>query len=86
MNIHVSNLSQHVIDADLEKLFSAYGKVNSAIILRNEFNGQSQGTALINMDNDAQGYQAVLCLNKTVFDGKQILVDEIRYSIRNNFN
>jgi RNA recognition motif-containing protein len=86
MNIHVSNLSVNVIDADLRKLFSAYGEVNSAVIIRDKLNGRSRGTALIDMINDGQAKQAILCLDQTMLDGKLITVSEIRYSIRNNNN
>ena len=86
MNIHVSNLSLNIIDADIRRLFSAYGEVNSAVILRDKLNGRSRGTALIDMVNDSQARQAVLCLDQTLMDGKPITVSEIKYSIRNYKN
>ena len=86
MNIHVSNLSLNVIDADLKKLFAAYGEVSSAVIIRDRLNGRSKGSALIDMVNDAQGRQAVLCLDQTVIDGKAITVTEIRFSLQDNKN
>jgi RNA recognition motif-containing protein len=86
MNIHVSNLSLNIIDADLRKLFAAYGEVNSAVIVRDKLNGRSKGSALIDMVNDTQGRQAVLCLDQTIIDGKPITVSEIKYSIRDYKN
>ena len=86
MNIHVSNLSLNIIDADIRRLFSAYGEVNSAVILRDKLNGRSRGTALIDMVNDSQARQAVLCLDQTLMDGKPITVSVIKYSIRNYKN
>lgn len=86
MNIHVSNLSMNIIDTDLKKLFAAYGEVNSAVIVRDRLNGRSKGSALIDMVNDAQARQAVLCLDQTIIDGKAITVSEIKYSIRDYKN
>jgi RNA recognition motif-containing protein len=86
MNIQVSNLSLHVIDSDLKKLFEAYGEVSSVVIIRNKLNGRSKGSAMIDMVNDAQARQAILSLDQTVLDGKSITVSEIRYSIRDNKN
>jgi RNA recognition motif-containing protein len=86
MNIHVLNLSLNVIDTDLMKLFSAFGKVNSAIIIRDINNGRSKGTALIDMPDVNQADQAILCLNKMVIDGSEISVSEVKYSIRNYKN
>lgn len=80
MNIHVSNLSQNTIDADLRKLFSSYGEVLSAVVLRDKLNGRSRGTAFIDMINDAHGGLAVSGLHKTVLNGKEISVSEIEYS------
>lgn len=86
MNIHVSNLSLNIIDSDLRKLFAAYGEVNSAVIIRDKLNGRSKGSALIDMVNDSQGRQAVLCLDQTIIDGKPITVTELKYSIRDYKN
>lgn len=86
MNIHVSNISLNIIDSDIRKLFSAYGEVNSAVIIRDKLNGRSKGSAIIDMVNDSQARQAVLCLDQTILDGKAITVSEIKYSIRDYKN
>jgi RNA recognition motif-containing protein len=86
MNIHVANLSLNVIDADLRKLFGAYGEVNSAVIVRDKLNGRSLGTGMIDMVNDIQAAQAMLCLNHTLLDGMPIYLSEIKYSIRDHKN
>ncbi len=80
MNIRVSNLSLNTIDADLRKLFSEYGEVNSALVVRSTSNGRSQGTAIIDMVNDSQGVQAIISLNSKMVDGKKISVSEIEYN------
>jgi hypothetical protein len=54
MNIFVSNLSQHVMDSELRKLFSAYGEVASARVMREERNGRSRGSAVVSMINSHQ--------------------------------
>ena len=81
MNIYVSNLSLNIIDADLRKLFSPYGEVSSAEILRDKWNGRSKGSAYVHMANDGQGSRAILCLDKTVVDGKAITVSEVVYDV-----
>jgi cold-inducible RNA-binding protein len=86
MNIHVTNLSCNIGDADLMKIFSAYGAVDSLIIMRDKLNGRSKGVAMVDMINDSQARQAILCLDHTVLDGKTINVAEVRYSIRDYKN
>jgi RNA recognition motif-containing protein len=86
MNIRVSNLSFNVLDAEVRKLFSPFGEVNSAVIIRDKNNGRSNGSALIDMVNDIQGHKAIACLNQTVVDGKVITVSELPYSIKDYKN
>lgn len=80
MNIRVSNLNLNTIDADLRKLFSEYGEVNSASVIRSNANGRSQGSAIIDMVNDTQALQAIINLNRKMVDGKKISVSEIEYN------
>lgn len=82
MNIHISNLSLNYFDADLKKLFSAYGEVDSSFILRDKYNGRSKGTGFVTMLNDKQAFEAIHNLDQTVIDGKQICVSELKYSLR----
>jgi RNA recognition motif-containing protein len=79
MNIHVSNLSFNLIDADLRRMFSAFGEVNSAVIVRDKYNGRSKGTAFVDMNNSLQAAQAILGLHNSTVDGKRISVSEIEY-------
>ena len=86
MNIHVANLSLNIMDADVRRLFSAYGEVVSAVIIRDKLNGRSKGAAIVDMINERQGRQAILCLDQTIVDGKPIAVSEIKYSARDYKN
>ena len=86
MTIHVSNISLNIIDADLRRLFSAYGEVNAVMIDRDKLNGRSRGTAQIDMVNDSQAKQAILCLNHMVVDGKPISVKEVSNNISDYMN
>lgn len=78
MNIKVFNLSHNVTDSALNKLFSAYGVVNSAEVIRNKLNGRSRGNAHINMPVENEARQAITSLDQTMLDGKRISVSELR--------
>lgn len=77
MNIKVSNISLNTTDTELRKLFIQYGSVDSAKVHRNSLNGRSLKSGEICMPIIAQARQAIVSLDKTVFDGKIISVSEL---------
>jgi RNA recognition motif-containing protein len=79
MNIYITNLSVHVMDRDLDRLFSAYGTVGFAVIVRDRTNGRSRGIAFVDMPVRAQGEQAIRALHRMEIDGQEISVRELQY-------
>jgi RNA recognition motif-containing protein len=79
MNLRVTNLSLHVVENDLQKLFSKYGEVGFVMIEREKKSGRSRGNAFIEMPIQAQGEQAIRALDKSEVDGQTISVYEIEY-------
>lgn len=77
MNIQVYNLGRNISDADLRKLFSAYGIVNSAEVMRDKLNGRSKGNGVIEMPVEHEARQAIASLDQTLVDGKKISVSEL---------
>ena len=47
MNIYVSNLASDVNEEDLNNLFSEYGKVSSAKVIRDMFSQESRGFGFV---------------------------------------
>ena len=78
MNILISNISLNTTDAEIRKLFSSYGVVDSAEVNRNALNGRSLKKGQVSMPVPAQARQAIVSLDKTLLDGKIISV--IKYS------
>lgn len=76
MDIKVFNLSLNIIDADLRKLFSPFGVVNSVEVNRDKFNGRSKGNAIVNMPVENEARQAIASLDQSMIDGKKISVNE----------
>jgi RNA recognition motif-containing protein len=79
MNILVSNLSLNINNNDLINLFSVYGTVSYASVVRSKKSGRSAGEAYIEMPNEAQAEQAINALNDHLLDNKKILVQKIEY-------
>jgi RNA recognition motif-containing protein len=78
MNIYVGNLSTEVNEEDLSTLFSEYGKVSSAKVIRDMFSQDSRGFGFVEMPSQAEGQKAIDGLNTQELKGKKIVVNEAR--------
>jgi RNA recognition motif-containing protein len=81
MDIRIFNLSVHVIESDLIRIFSRYGPVDSVVITRSKSTGRSTGCAFISMANNELARQAIVNLDQTLIDGQRIAVSEIKFSL-----
>lgn len=76
MHIQVLNLSMNTDDRDVRRLFSTFGIVTSAEVLRDKFNGRSKCNAVVDMPVDSEARQAIVSLHQTTLDGKKISVTQ----------
>lgn len=76
MNIYVGNLSWSMTDEDLNTLFSEYGTVTSAKILKDKMNGRSKGFGFVEMEDEEASKTAIANLNETEIQGRKLIVNE----------
>jgi RNA recognition motif-containing protein len=76
MNIYVGNLSWTMTDDDLSNLFSQYGSVGSAKILKDKVSGRSKGFGFVEMEDDEAARTAISNLNETEVMGRKLIVNE----------
>ena len=76
MNIYVGNLSWTMTDEDLSSLFTQYGSVSSAKILKDKMNGRSKGFGFVEMEDDEAAKTAIANLNETEVQGRKLIVNE----------
>lgn len=76
MNIYVGNLSWSMTDDDLNNLFSQYGTVSSAKILKDKMNGRSKGFGFVEMEDEEAAKTAIANLNETEVQGRKLIVNE----------
>ena len=74
-NIFVGNLPWGIEDQDLEKLFAAYGDVQSAKVITDRDTGRSRGFGFVEMDDDAAN-EAIENLNGAEVGDREIRVNE----------
>ncbi|HEU5366232.1 MAG TPA: RNA-binding protein [Hanamia sp.] len=76
MNIYVGNLSWSMTDDDLSNLFSQYGTVSSAKILKEKNTGRSKGFGFVEMEDDDAAKTAIATLNESEVQGRKLIVNE----------
>src|SRR5882757_4905631 len=76
MNIYVGNLSWSMTDDDLMNLFTEYGSVTSAKILKDKMNGRSKGFGFVEMEDAEAAKTAIANLNETEVQGRKLIVNE----------
>ena len=78
MRIYVGNLKYSVTDDELRAMFSEFGDVASADVIKDKFSGQSKGFGFVDMPSDADAEDAIKALNETMQDGRKLTVNEAR--------
>ncbi|GFP88426.1 31 kDa ribonucleoprotein chloroplastic [Phtheirospermum japonicum] len=73
--IYVGNLPWSIVDADLEDLFSDYGKVVSARVVCDRETGRSRGFGFVEMSSESETKDAIANLDGHNVDGRQIRVN-----------
>lgn len=78
MRIYVGNLKYSVTDDGLREMFSEFGEVASADVIKDKFSGQSKGFGFVDMPNQSEAEDAIQALNDTMQDGRKLTVNEAR--------
>ena len=78
MNIYIGNLSYNVTETDLKEAFEAYGKVESATVIKDRYTNRSRGFGFVEMPDDAEGQAAIEALDGKELKGRSIKVNKAR--------
>jgi len=78
MELYVSNLSYQVDDAAVREIFSRFGEVRKATVIKDRETGQSRGFAFVDMPDSEAGKKAMADLHGTVLQGRPLGVTEAR--------
>ncbi|MBI5237435.1 MAG: RNA-binding protein [Deltaproteobacteria bacterium] len=78
INIYVGNLSFNADEGELKGMFEAYGEVDSAKIITDQFTGRSRGFGFIEMRNREEGLKAIQELDAKNVGGRSLKVNEAR--------
>jgi cold-inducible RNA-binding protein len=78
MRIYVGQLPFSSNDEELAAIFSPYGEVASARVIRDYETGRSRGFGFVELSSDAQAQSAIEALNGTEMAGRKIVVNEAK--------
>jgi len=78
MNIYVGNLSRDVTEEDLTTAFDAFGRVESANVIKDKFSGESRGFGFVDMPSKEEAQAAINEMNGKDLKGRVIQVNEAR--------
>lgn len=75
MNIYIANLENAIDNEKLKEIFSSYGEVISAEVVKDGFTGASRGFGYVEME-DGAAQSAINGLNQTQLNSLTITVKE----------
>ncbi len=76
MKIHVGNLSDEISEDDIRQAFEKSGEVESVLITKSKYNGQSKIFAFVVMNSDEEGKSAIDSLDGKELKGRTLKVGE----------
>ena len=76
MRLYVGNLPFAVDDEKLRELFSSYGEIEEAIVIKNKFSGRSKGFGFVTIPDEASATKAIAEMNKKEVEGRPLKVNE----------
>src|SRR5690349_15860781 len=76
MTLFVAGLPYDLDDAELEEIFEKFGKVVSAKVAMDKETGKSRGFGFVEMENDAEGKEAIEHLNDISLGKKPLVVKQ----------
>jgi RNA recognition motif-containing protein len=74
MIIYVGNISYEMEDHDLIQVFSEFGEVSSAKVVKYKKSGRSKGYGFVEMPNETEALGAVEAMDKKEIFGRLIKV------------
>ena len=78
MNIYIGNLAYEITEDELRKAFEAFGQVESAKIIQDNYSGRSKGFGFVEMPEEAEAQSAIDGLDGKEMKGRTLKVNKAR--------
>ena len=70
--LYVGGLTYSITDAQLKKLFAAYGTVKSTRVITDKVSGRSRGLGFVEMSSEDEARNAARALTRTQLDSRYV--------------
>lgn len=74
--LFVGNLSFTIAEEQLTAIFSPFGNIVSAVVVKDKFSGRSKGFGFVEFENEEDALKAMQALDGTDQGGRNIAVKE----------
>jgi len=78
MKVYVGNLPWSVDDSKLQDLFSEFGEISEALVLKDKFSGRSKGFGFVTFNSDDEAKKAIAKMNDKEVEGRKLKVNEAK--------
>lgn len=78
MKLYVGNLSWSIDDKALKELFTSYGEISEAVLIKDKFSGRSKGFGFVTFNNDEDAKKAISEMHEKEVEGRPLTVSEAR--------
>jgi RNA recognition motif-containing protein len=76
--LFIGNLDRQVSDEELHQLFSEFGSVHSAEVMRDRSSGRGKGFGFVEMASDGEAQAAIHGLHEREVGGRRVTVDRAK--------
>lgn len=78
MKVYIGNLPFSVDDNKLKEIFSPYGEIEEAMVIKNKFSGRSKGFGFVTFKNEEDAKKAIEGMNESEVEGRNLKVSEAK--------
>ena len=78
MKLYVGNLPWSIDDSKLKELFSSYGDIEEAILIKDKFSGRSKGFGFVTINDDAAAQKAIAEMHEKEVERRPLTVSEAK--------
>ena len=78
MKLYVGNLPWSIDDNALKELFTSYGDIEEAVLIKDKFSGRSKGFGFVTFTDDAAAQKAIAEMHEKEIEGRPLTVSEAK--------